>query len=121
MAKSNDSSNSPTTEDNLINRVILYLGYCVHEFSVKGSKILLVSMDKSNSKASGYEKYLCKGIESSIGAGGVLVAGPIGYRVGKLAGKPLGFLTTGKCSLFSPFKRKLDLLHHNLLLITNSS
>ena len=99
MAKSNDSSNSPTTEDNLINRVILYLGYCVHEFSVKGSKVLLVSMDKSNSKASGYEKYLCKGIESSIGAGGVLVAGPIGYRVGKLAGKPLGFLTTGKCSL----------------------
>ena len=61
----------------------------------KGSKILLVSMDKSNSDASSYEKYLSNGIESSIGAGGALVAGPIGYKVGKLAGKPLGFLTTG--------------------------
>ena len=99
MAKRNDTSNSPTTEDNLINRVITYLGYCVHEFSVKGSKVLLVSMDKSNSDASDYEKYLSKGIETSIGAGGALVAGPIGYKVGKLAGKPLGFLTTGKCSI----------------------
>ena len=101
MAKRNDFSNSPTTEDNLINRAIQYLSYCIHDFSVKGSKVLMVSMDKSNSDASSYEKYLSKGIETSIGAGGALVAGPIGYKVGKLAGKPLGFLPTGKCPIVS--------------------
>ena len=77
MAKRNETSKSPTTEDNFINRVIHYLGYCVHEFSVKGSKVLLVSMDKSNTDSSSYEKYLSKGIESSIGAGGALVAGMV--------------------------------------------
>jgi hypothetical protein len=103
MANKNYSSDSPTTKDNPINRAIEFLIYVILEFNTRGSKVLLVSMDKSKSDAKGYEQYLSKGIETSIGAGGAIVAGQVGFKLGKFAGKPLGFLTSSKCSIIFLF------------------
>jgi hypothetical protein len=103
MANKDYSSDSPTTKDNPINRAIEFLIYVILEFNIRGSKVLLVSMDESNSETKGYEQYLSNGIETSIGAGGALVAGPVGFKVGKFAGKPVGFLTSSKCSIIFIF------------------
>ena len=103
MAERNHSTNTPTTDDNPRNRLTECLKYAILEFSIRGSKVLLVSMDKNNSDAKFYENYLSKGIETSIGASGALVAGPVGFKVGKIAGKPVGFIATSKSSIVFPF------------------